>query len=357
MNFSSDNSYGAPDAIIEALNAVNGGAQRSYGADEATARVRAALSDLFEKDVDIWLVPTGTAANALAISCMTPTYGAVLTYKESHVMEDECGAVEFYTGGAKVYGLPGNGAKVDAAVLKERLGRFPAGDPHHGPPSVFSLTQATECGRVYSLEEIAALAEAAHDRGASVHMDGARFANALVALGCTPAEMTWKAGVDALSFGATKNGCMTVEAIVSFGRIDPDEMDFRRTRAGHRLSKGRFMAAQMEAYLGEDLWLKLASRANEMARRLSNGLAKIPGITLAWPTEANEVFAILPRPYAENLLAEGAVFYEWPGRAPEGYHPLPVDQMLCRFVCSFAMDAATVDNFLALARKKQSAPA
>lgn len=268
MNFRSDNTAGASEKVLAALVAANGGAEPAYGADALTKEVENTLSEIFERDVAAFLVVNGTAANSLALACAAPPYGAVLCHVESHIADDECGAPEFFSGGAKVVGLPGIACKLEPATVQMKLERMPAHSLRHSELAALSITQATEAGTIYTLDEIAALTKVAHSRGLAVHMDGARFANALVALGCTPAEMTWKAGVDILSFGATKNGCLAAEAVIFFDKKKAMEMAIRRKRAGHTLSKGRFLAAQMQAYLSDGHWLDLARHANAAAEHL-----------------------------------------------------------------------------------------
>jgi threonine aldolase len=215
MNFASDNVYGVHPAIMMAMQDANAGTQSSYGSDEFTKRAERQLCDIFEREVDVYLVLTGTAANSLCISAMVPPYGGVLCHSEAHIMVDECGAPELFSGGAKLIGIADPAGKLTPASITRVLDGFIRGE-HDPKPKAVSITQATELGTVYGLDEIRAIAELAHGRGLRLHMDGARFTNALVSLGCTPAEMTWKAGVDALSFGATKNGAMMLEAVIFF---------------------------------------------------------------------------------------------------------------------------------------------
>lgn len=350
MNFASDNASGASDKVMAALAAANSGAAMPYGADRWTAQAEKALCDVFERDCAVFLVPTGTAANALALACLTPPWGAVFCHEHSHVMGDECGAPEFHTGGAKLVGLSGGGGKITAAVFAEALRAFPRGLVKQVQPSALTITQATESGTLYSLAEIAGLSGAAHDAGLGVHMDGARFANALAALGASPAEMSWKAGIDVLSFGASKNGTFCCEAVIFFDKARAADFAFRRKRAGHTLSKGRLLGAQALAYLDGGHWLDLARAANASAARLASGLAAIPGTRLPWPCEANEVFAILPRRTADALRAAGASFYDWGTRGLTAKDALKSDEVLLRLVASFATTWAEVDFFIATAR-------
>jgi threonine aldolase len=350
MNFASDNVMGASLPVMEALVRANEGAMPAYGSDPITKRVEARLSEVFEREVTALLVATGTAANALALSAMTPPFRSILCHANSHVMEDECGAAEFYTGGAKLEPLPGVGGRIAPETLREALAA-PRRTPHHILPATLSLTQATESGCVYDRDTLAALADIAHGHGLGVHMDGARFANALVSLSCSPAEATWKAGVDALSFGATKNGCFAAEAILVFDPARAPHLAERRMRAGHLLSKSRLLAAQLEAYLAGDHWLANARHANRMAARLSAGLAALPGVRLAWPTEANEVFPILPRPLDEALRRAGAVYHPWSDASLPAGEAVGPGERLVRLVTSFATEESQVDRFVETARK------
>lgn len=349
MNFASDNIMGASQKVLDALSAANAGAFASYGGDPITKRVEQTFRDLFETDCNTFLVTTGTAANALAISAMTPPYAACLTHEESHAIDDECAAPEFFGGGCKLFGVPGPGAKLGADAIDRFVENEPGGT-NHPPLRGLSLSQATECGMVHTLAEIAGVAEAARRHGMHVHMDGARFANALVTLGCTPAEMTWKAGVDCLSFGGTKNGCLMAEAVVFFKPELARDFIYRRKRAGQTVSKGRLLAAQFEAYFDGGHWLALARHANAMAKRLSDGLAAIPGLRRAWPTEANEVFLILPRTQAEAMKQAGAHFYEWTDKSLLPGDRLAASETLIRLICSFATPAEQVAQFVDLAR-------
>jgi threonine aldolase len=348
MNFASDNVMGASAPVLEALVRANDGAETAYGEDAFTKRVEQRFCEIFERELAVFLVPTGTAANALALATAVPPFGLCLCHHEAHIMEDECGAPEFYTHGAKLAGLDGVGAKIAATELEAHL----AGLGRHVkqmPPKALSISQASECGLVYTPEEIGALAAVCRAHGLKLHMDGARFANALVALGCTPAEMTWKAGVDLLSFGATKNGCLAAEAIVAFDPALTETLPYRRKRAGHLLSKGRFLAAQLEGYFDNDHWLANARHANGMAKCLAAGLTAL-GLRLAWPCEANEVFALLPRSLDAALREAGAVYHPWSSRSLAAGETIGADEVLARLVTSFVTLAADVDRLLDVAR-------
>ncbi|MEV7086747.1 low specificity L-threonine aldolase [Streptomyces sp. NPDC093085] len=337
--FTSDNTAGVSPEIVRAVAAAAGGQDLPYGADRHTASARARFAEIFERDVDILPVSTGSAANALSLAALTPPWGSVLCHRDSHVNTDECGAPEFFTGGAKLVPLPGDDARIDPEALRAAATRK-AGDVHSVQPSALSLSQATETGALYTPGQVRALARTAKDAGLRVHMDGARFANAVAALGCTPAELTWRAGVDVLSFGATKNGGMTADAVVVFDRSLTRELSFRAKRAGQLTAKTRFHSAQLDAYLTDGLWLRNAAHANAMAERLGTGLKALPGAELVHTAEANILFCRLPRPVVDQLLAEGFAFYHdrWePG--------------VCRFVTSFSTTERDVDTFLAAVRR------
>jgi threonine aldolase len=334
-NFRSDNEAPVAPEIMAALTEANHGTAHSYGDDEATARLKGLFRDVFETDLAVFPLISGTAANALAVAQTTPPYGAVICHENSHLHTDECGASEFYSGGAKLMALAGEDGKLDAGTVRRRiLDAGQLGD-HVSKPTLLSLTQATEFGTVYSLDEIRDLATAAREAGMRLHMDGARFGNAISSLGCTPAEATWRAGVDMLSFGATKNGAMMAEALLVF---DPDlakELGRRRKQAGHLVSKMRYVSAQLEAYLADDLWLCLASHANRMARRMFEGLAEIGGADVLYPVQSNEIFVRMDKVLCQGLRDAGFQFHGWPGR-PGVY----------RLVTSFCTEEGEVETFL-----------
>ena len=340
MNFASDNTAGISPEILAALADANAGAVGSYGADPITARLEAKLAELFEHEVSVFPVATGTAANALALAAVTPPWGAVLCHPLAHIACDEANAPEFYSGGAKLVPVEGADGKLTAAGLAALL-PGDLGNVHHAQPAAVSLTQATECGTAYRPTEIAEIAALAHRHGLAVHMDGARFANALVHLDVSPAEMTWCAGVDVLSFGATKNGALGAEAIVFFDTARGKDLSFRRKRAGHLFSKMRFLSAQLDAYVTDDLWRRNARHANAAAARLADGLAALPGVRLRHPVEANELFVELPEAVIVGLFAAGAQFYRWQGAT----------STCVRLVTAWNTTDADVAAFLATARR------
>ena len=346
MNFASDNTAPVAPDILDAIVEASRGYARGYGNDDWTRLVERRLSEIFERDVAAFLVPTGTAANALALAQVSPPWGVVLCHAESHIATDECGAPEFFGHGLRLEGLSGQAGKITPEVLQAALAGYGGHSPHQMVPSALSITQAGEAGTIYRTNEIATLAELAHRRSLAVHMDGARFANALVRLNATPAEMTWRCGVDVLSFGATKGGALAAEAVIFF---DPDAAAFfgeRRKRGGHLLSKHRFIAAQFLAYLADDRWLKLARHANAMADRLAEGLIAI-GLDPIWAVEANLVFVLLPRALDATLKAAGANYYVRSSRSLD----VGADKVLVRLVTSFATSGQDIERFVNLCKK------
>ena len=342
MNFTSDNAYGARPDILDALQAANADATLSYGAYAITAELRTRMKALFDHDVAVYPVATGTAANALALATLCPPHGAILCHAQAHIVVDECGAPEFFTHGASLVPLEGRDGKLDPDTIEAALKRFPVGNVHSRQPAVISLTQATEAGTCYRLDEIAAISRVARKHQLKLHLDGARFANALAHLGCAPADTTWRAGIDVLSFGATKNGALGAEAVVFFNAGDVRDFEYRRKSSGHLLSKMRFVSAQLVSYLEDGRWLETAKRANVPAQTLANGLGDIDGAQIAYPVEANAVFVFLPDDIVANLRAAGARFLDW--APPSG------GRTLIRLVCSFATPDDDVAKFLAIAR-------
>lgn len=349
MNFASDNTSGAAPGIMAALVAANEGYAMPYGKDAAMDVVRARVRETFEApEAEVFLVATGTAANALSLAILTDPWGAVFCHRNAHVEEDECGAPEFYTGGSKLVLVDGAHAKMTPETLHRAITLTGRSGVHNVQRGMVTITNATENGTVYSAAETAALCEVAKGFGLPVHLDGARFANAVAATGAAPADLTWRAGVDVLSFGGTKNGCMGVEAVVIFDPARAWEFELRRKRGGHLFSKHRYLSAQMAAYLEDGLWLRLARAANAAAARLSAGILTIAGAELVHPTEANAVFARFPRAGHRRAFDGGAAYYLWPFDQPlEG----PGEERLsCRMVASWSTSGADVDRLLALIR-------
>lgn len=347
MYFASDNSGPAHSAIMDALTQANQGFAMPYGADPIMDEVRAKIRETFEApDAAVFLVATGTAANSLALASLCQPYQTVFCSPVAHIHEDECNAPEFFSGGAKLT-LVGNDDKMTPDALRNSIeGEETRGvhGPQRGP---VSITQVTERGTIYSLSELSALTSVAKEFGLPVHLDGARFANALVALGCTPAEMTWKAGIDAVSFGGTKNGCMGVEAVILFDPQKAWEFELRRKRGAHLFSKHRYLSAQMNAYLTDDLWFSSARQANANCARLVAGLRGIGNVTFLHDPQANIVFCAFPRAAHKRLHEAGALYYVWSGSL-EGDDP---DEILeARLVCDWSVSETDIDRFVELVR-------
>ncbi|MGN6550573.1 MAG: threonine aldolase family protein [Pararhizobium sp.] len=347
MIFASDNWAGAHPRICEALTRHAAGFASAYGTSDLDRRVEERFNALFEREVAVFFVGTGTAANSLALASVNRPGGVSFCHSEAHVIEDECGAPEFFTHGARLVPVEGEAGKMNPEVLDAEIGRFPPGSVHSGQPMAVTLTQATEVGTIYAPEEIDAIAGIATAHGVPLHMDGARFANALVHLALTPAEMTWKRGVDIVSFGGTKNGCWCAEALVF---LDPEmakDLPFIRKRAAQLFSKSRFIAAQFDAYLEGDLWLDLARHSNAMADRLREGLPASGRARLGWQTASNELFPIMKKADVDRVRAKGGVVLDWnPPRAVR--KTIAPDETMVRMVTSFATTEDDVDRFLDL---------
>ena len=340
-SFASDNVAPVAPEVMASLARANSGTVHSYGDDPETRRLTDLARKTFECDLVIHPVTTGTAANALALAVMVPPFGAVFCHELAHINTDECGAPEFYTGGAKLLTLASPHGKIAADQLAAPIAHARDMGVHHVLPAAVSVSQATEWGTVYNLDELSALSAAAHAHGLHMHMDGARFANAVAHLGATPAEASWKCGIDVLSFGATKNGGLAAEAVIFFKPELARDFELRRKRAGHLWSKLRFLSAQLTASFENDLWMRNGRHANAMASRLAEGLQR-SGIQLAQPVDANEVFAEFPAPLSVALRAQGFEFYDWP--APAGTHA-----PLVRLVTAYDMTTADVDDLVAAA--------
>ena len=343
MNFTSDNVTPVCDEVMAAIHAANAGTASSYGGDVLTQRLSEVAARVFETKVAVFPVATGTAANALALSQIAPPYGGVYCHETAHIVTDECGAPEFFSGGAKLLGLPAADGRIGAEQLEAAIGFAVDMGVHHVKPAALSLTQATEWGTVYDPARIRGLSAVARKAGLPVHMDGARFANAVAHLGCTPAELTWKCGVDVLSFGATKNGALCAEAVMFFNADLARDFDRRRKRAGHLWSKMRFVSAQLLACFENGLWLRNARNANQMAARLADGLSRLAGARLLQTVQANEVFVALPLALVEGLERAGFGFYRWP------LSPVRTGEVPVRLVTSYATAASDVDALLAAA--------
>ncbi len=347
MIFASDNWAGVHPAVAQRLSEEAGGFSAAYGASKLDRKIEQQFNQLFEREVAVFFVATGTAANSLALAAVNRPGGVSFCHREAHMIEDECGAPEFFTHGARLAQVVGENGKIDPQNLISEIARFPADFVHAGQPMAISITQATEIGTVYQTDEIAAIAAVAKDKGLSLHMDGARFANALVALNLTPAEMTWKCGVDIISFGATKNGCWCAEALVFTDPQMAKDLPFIRKRAAQLFSKTRFIASQFDAYLADDLWLDMAGHANTMAKRLCEGILQSKHARLGWQPETNEVFCIVDQALSGQLKERGAVFHEWnPPRSKQNL--INEHEVLIRLVTSFASKSDHVDQFIDL---------
>jgi threonine aldolase len=341
MQFSSDNWAGAHPRIAAALAEHAHGFSPPYGEDELSRRVTEKFSEIFERDVAVFFVSTGTAANSLALAALAQPGAVAFCHHEAHVREDECGAPEFFSGG-RLCGVGGPLARIAPGELDTAIGRFDA--VHSGRPSAVTITQATEAGTLYSLADIEAVSAVAQKHGLPLHMDGARFANALAALDAAPAEMTWKRGVDVLSFGGTKNGCWCAEAVLFFDPARAKDFPYLRKRGAQTFSKARFVAAQFDAYFSGGLWLETARHSNAMAAALAAALRASKNARLAWEPGANEVFAIITAEAARKAREAGASFYDWPA-PPDLAATLEPGEGLCRLVTSFATQPADIDRF------------
>ncbi len=338
--FRSDNITAVCPEIMEAVQAANLGDSTPYGGDALTKGLNESFSGLFETSVEVLPVATGIAANALSIAAITPSFGAVYCHERAHIHTTECGAPEFWTGGAKLVPFPGAHNRLRADDIAHALGQWNPKRTFDVRPAAVSLTQGTEAGTVYAVADIARIAAIAHEHGLHVHMDGARLANALASLGCSLAEVTWKSGVDILSFGATKNGGMCADAVVVFKPELMETARYTRLRAGHEFSKMRFLSAQLEAMVADGLYLRNAAHANAMARRLGDGLVERAGGEIVHPTEINELFIRLPTPVTDGLVAGGI-----PIRPLAKDDPRP----FFRFVTAWNTSPADVDGLVACA--------
>ena len=344
MYFASDNWAGAHPAIAASLSRHAEGFAAAYGASELDKKIERTFNEIFEREVAVFFVGTGTAANALALAAVNRPGGVSFCHREAHAIEDECGAPEYFTGGARLHPVDGALGRINPRLLEKELARFPPGFVHAGQPMAVSITQATEVGTLYGLDEIGTISDVCKSHGLPLHMDGARLANALVGLNCTPAEMTWKCGVDVVSFGGTKNGCWCAEALVFLNPAQAKEMPFIRKRAAQLFSKSRFIAAQFDAYFDNNLWLDLARHANAMTAMLASKIRASNTMRLAWEPQANEIFAILKKPEAARLRAAGAVFYAWNPPHNAGFE-LREDEEMARLVTSFATGDEEVERF------------
>ena len=347
MFFASDNASPVPQQVLDAVAKVNEGYAASYGTDAEMDEVRRLIREIFEAPkAEVYLVATGTSANVLSLATLVQPWQAICCHRNAHIAEDECGSPEFYTGGSKLNLIDGDHGKITPAALKAAIKVQVQGFVHSVQRGALSLTNATESGTVYSHDALKALCDVAKRYDMPVHLDGARFANSVVSTGATPAEMSWKAGVDVLSFGGTKNGLMGVEAVILFDPKLAWEFELRRKRGGHLFSKHRYLSAQMLAYLTDGLWLDLAGKANAAAKKLSNGILSLEGATLVHPTDANAVFASWNRASHRRAMEAGAKYYFW---GSEGNLDGSDDGLeSARLVCSWCTTDAEIEQFLAL---------
>ena len=337
LNFVSDNQAGAHPAVLAGLQDANLGTSAGYGEDALTAAAEQAVSEVFETDCEVFFVTTGTAANALAMSALCPPWGAIYCHEGAHIQNDENTAVELLTGGARMVPIAGEGGKPDPALMRAHMATATVHGVHNARPGTISLSNVSESGTVYRPEDMAPYRALADEFQLTLHIDGARFANAVVGSNATPAELTWRAGVDCLSFGLTKNGGIAAEAVVMFNSSLAEQFAYRRKRAGHLWSKQRFLAAQWLALLADELWLANASHANAMAQRLASGFSDHPAMQLPWPVDANELFPVIPSAIRDKLRAAGLTFYDWPSQ-PD----------MTRFVTHFGTDPDEVARAVAI---------
>jgi threonine aldolase len=344
VDYRSDNTGRAAPEILEALVQANTGTALGYGADEWTARLQDRFSELFETSVRVFPVATGTAANALSLATVSPSWGLVYCSELAHINTSEANAAGFFGGGLKLVPVAGSYGRIDPAAFRDMLAAVQPGQLHRGQPAAVNLTQATDLGAVYRVDDIAGVAEIARARGLKVHMDGARFANALSRLNCSPADMSWRAGVDILSFGATKNGGALCDAIVVFNADLAEGLAVQLRRAGQVWSKMRFASAQLMAYIEDGLWLRLAQASNAAAARIAGGIDGLPGLRLLAPVEANELFLEIPSAAMDALERDGFQFYRR-------------SATLARFVCRFDLTEGEADALVASLRRHCAAPA
>ncbi|KAF7555955.1 hypothetical protein G7Z17_g1781 [Cylindrodendrum hubeiense] len=345
MNFGSDNYAGAHSAITASLAKHATGYATPYSTSDLDLAVQRRFSTIFERDVAVFYVATGTASNSLALASFAKPGGIVLAHHEAHIVVDECGAPEYLSNQIRIVPVKGSHGKMDSAHLCKQAKRITGLDVHGGRLNAISVTQPTENGTVYSLEELETIAKIAIDHKVPLHMDGARFANGLVSLGCSPAEMTWKRGVDILSFGGTKNGCWCAEAVVIFDIEKAREFGFIQKRAAQLFSKSRFVSAQFEAYLENDLWIDLARHSNKMAADLADTFSHSLSSRLIRTPQANEVFVILEKNTIALLESNSVVFSIWPA---SDELEIRDDEQLCRFVTSFETTEDDINRFRSL---------
>lgn len=347
MIFASDNWSGAAPEVAAALSSHATGFATAYGDSELDRRVEEKFNELFETQCEVFFVGTGTAANSMAAAAVAKPGGVIFAHSEAHVIANEGGAPESFTGGGRIVPIGGASGKIDPSLLERKVKQYPNSFNHLGQGTLVTITQSTEAGTVYDLDHIQQIADVSQAAGLPLHLDGARFANGLVALDCSPAEMTWKRGVDMVSFGGTKNGCWCAEALLIFNPELSRDFKFMRKRMGHLFSKTRFISAQFEAYLADGLWLALAQHSNAMAVLLESAIKRSNRVRLAWRSQSNQVFFVADRAYAEGMLEKGAQFY--PFATPSGFEKEVSDtEQVYRLVTSFISTPEDVEAFAGL---------
>ncbi|MEM7084086.1 MAG: beta-eliminating lyase-related protein [Pseudomonadota bacterium] len=353
MNFGSDNQSGASDAVLRALSEAFTGTADAYGHDHFSQAAEQALKRVFDTELSVFFVVSGTAANSLALSSMVQPWDGIVCHHQAHILLDESSGPALFSGGASLLPVPSRALKISPDALRTMLQRFPNEPPHNIRPRALSISQANESGQVYTVDEVVALGQCAKEAGLRFHMDGARFANAVAALGCAPADLTWRAGVDVLCLGATKNGAVACEAVVCFDQALATDFHFRMKRSGHLVSKSRLFGAQMVAWLENDHWLELARTANDRARYLRASIAGGQGVRLAFDSESNETFILLDKSLFERLSRDVSLFDWYPDALPDD-NALQANEMIARLVTSFNSTEAEIDRLIALINRLSS---
>jgi len=351
MQFGSDNQTGASQQVLNTLISANTGFTHGYGDDHWCELAKEALMQVFDCELDIFFVVTGTAANSLALSCLVQPWETILCHHQAHILLDESTAPEFFSGGARLIPITHNACRLELRHLEHFFDSVSPEIPHTPTAKALSITQTNEAGQVYSVEEVSALCSLAHGHKLHVHMDGARFANAVAALGCTPADISWKAGIDVLTLGATKCGALAAEAVIFFNQELASSFIHRRKKSGHLISKGRLLGAQFVGWLKDNYWLELAKLANSRAKQLEVKLTPISVVKQVWQCQANEIFLIMPGKLAKELQTAGAEFYQWPvSLLPKGIK-LDKKDVFVRLVTSFATTNEHITDFCDLIRQ------
>ncbi len=345
MQFGSDNQAGASEQILETLLNANTGFTHGYGDDNWCTKASDAISKFFNCEAEIFFVATGTAANSLALSCLIEPWETVLCHHHAHILLDESTAPEFFSGGSRLVPISRTAGKLEVKHLEQFFKDVSPEIPHTPLVKALSITQTNEAGQVYTRKELTALCSLAHKNNLHVHMDGARFVNSVAALGCEPADISWKAGVDVLTLGATKCGALAAEAVIFFNKDLAKNFIHKRKRSGHLLSKGRLFGAQFVGWLQDNHCLDLAEHANTKAQQLTKRLESYPGIQLVWPCMANEIFITMPKRMAEVLQEEGAEFYQWPVTALSPGLKLKDEDVFVRLVASFVTSDEHITDF------------